>query len=66
MSRSLAFSVIKKTKRAGDALALVGLILARSSASRSTPSGTGRASHALWVRASRNVASSASPSTASD
>ena len=59
-SRSFASAERMNTIRIGETLALVGPILARSTASRSKASGTGRSSQPLWVRASRNSRSRAS------
>src|SRR5208283_4775434 len=64
-SRSLASLERRKRTRNGCWFAAVGPILASSSASTSSASGTGRARNALWVRASVKIwASAAEPTLA--
>src|SRR5580692_13042330 len=62
--RSLAWDVVRNTKRAGVVLALVGPKAASSYRRRSTSEGTGRESQTLWVRASRKIWSIQSLETA--
>src|SRR5437867_12545958 len=55
LSLSLLFAVRMNTKRAGEEFALVGPHFRALYSSRSVSSLTGLSSHALWVRASRNI-----------
>src|SRR5438045_9733305 len=62
LSLSLPFAVRTKTKRPGEAFALVGPHFNASYTSRSVLSLTGLSSHPLWVRASRKVGRCTDPS----